>query len=180
MPCAFNLSAVLTELATAPLMRPLIFASSSMNTLAVDPEPTPIQASLTTCLIASRATASFCSSWVMRARRSFLSRRRQIGADAFEQLRCEPDRLGKRRMRMDRAADIDGVSAHLDGKRDFTHQIAGVRSDDPAADDPMRGVVEQQLGEALIATIGDRAAGGGPRKYRLLQLDALRDRKSVV
>src|SRR5437016_225017 len=142
MPCVFTRSAVLTELATAPLMRPLIFASSSMNKLAVDPEPTPTQASLTTCLIASRATASFCSTWVIGARRSFLPRWRQIGADAFEQFGCEPDRLGKRRMRMDRAADVNGIGAHLDCERDFAHQIAGMRADDGAADNPMRRIIE--------------------------------------
>src|SRR5436309_11769836 len=100
-----------------------------MNKLAVDPEPTPIHASLIAYLIASLATACFCPScfcpscavfivgppplrpqWPMRPlrcphrgsnshlgtalRRSFLSRRRQICADAFEQLGCEPDRLG--------------------------------------------------------------------------------------
>ena len=42
MPCAFSRSAVLTELATAPLIRCLIFASSSMKKFAVEPEPTPI------------------------------------------------------------------------------------------------------------------------------------------
>src|SRR5947208_16747802 len=151
MPCDLNRSAVLTELETAPLMRPLIFASSSMKRLAVEPEPTPIQASVMTYLIASRATACFCSSWVMQALRSFLSCWRQIGAHAFEQLGCESDRLGKRRMRMDRASDVDGVGAHLDCERDFAHQIAGMRADDGAADNPMRRVVEQQLGKAFVA-----------------------------
>ena len=34
-------------------------------------------------------------------------------------------------------------------------------------------VVEQQLGEALVAAVGDGAAGGGPREHRLADLDAL-------
>src|SRR5258708_30971965 len=67
MRCAFRRSAVLTELATAPLNRCLIFASSSMKKFAVEPEPTPIHALSTTCLIASRATACLSSSWVMSA-----------------------------------------------------------------------------------------------------------------
>jgi hypothetical protein len=46
-------------------MRFLILPSSSMKKLAVVPEPTPIQASSTTYLIASRATACLSSSWVM-------------------------------------------------------------------------------------------------------------------
>ena len=65
MPWPFSRSAVFTELATAPLIRCLIFASSSMKKFAVDPEPTPITASSTTYLIASRATACFCSSCVI-------------------------------------------------------------------------------------------------------------------
>ena len=46
-------------------------------------------------------------------------------------------------MRMDRAADVDGVGAHLDREHDLADQIAGVRSDDTATDDAMRCVVEQ-------------------------------------
>src|SRR5216110_2842402 len=114
MPCDFNLSAVLTELATAPLIRPLIFASSSMNKSAVDPEPTPIHASDN---VLDRFSCDGLLLLVLGhgARRLFLAGRRQIGAHAFEQLGCEPDRLGKRWMRMDCASEVDGVSAHLDG-----------------------------------------------------------------
>src|SRR4029077_17448043 len=65
MPCAFSRSADFTELDTVPLIRCLIFASSSMKRLAVEPEPMPIHASSTTYLIAARATACFCSSWVI-------------------------------------------------------------------------------------------------------------------
>ena len=61
MPCAFSRSAVRTELATAPRMRPLIFASSSMKKSVVEPVPTPIHASSSTYRIASRAAAAFCS-----------------------------------------------------------------------------------------------------------------------
>ncbi len=40
--CLCSRSAVLIELATAPLMRPLMAASSSMKKLAVEPLPTPM------------------------------------------------------------------------------------------------------------------------------------------
>ena len=46
-------------------------------------------------------------------------------------------------------------------------------ADDAAADDPMRGLVKDQLGEALVAAIGDRAPRSRPREDRLAELDAL-------
>src|SRR4029077_6360182 len=121
MPCAFSRSAVFTELATAPLMRFLILASSSMKKFAVEPEPTPIHASATTCLIASRATACFSSSWVTL----LLPRRRQVGADALVDLGRESHRFTQCWMRMDRLADVHCVGTHLDGQRDFADQVAG-------------------------------------------------------
>src|ERR1700719_1237202 len=140
MPWLLRRSAVLTELATVPLIRCLIFASSSMKKFAVEPEPTPITASSTMYLIASRATACFCSSCVIaRLERessirlsrgaSFLARGRQIGAHTLEELRAEPDRLAQCRMRMDRTPDVDGVGAHLDRERDLADQVPGVRAD---------------------------------------------------
>src|SRR4029077_17867296 len=43
-----------------------------------------------------------------------------------------------------------------------------------AANAAMRGLVEDQLGEALVATVGDRAARRRPREHRLAVLDPLR------
>src|SRR6185369_13893519 len=168
MPWLFRRSAVATELATAPLIRCLIFASSSMKWFAVEPVPTPTIASSSTYSIAARAAACFCSSCVIaglgrgssmqsRENRSFLPRRRQIGAHAFEELGAQSDRFGERRMRMDRAADVGCIGAHLDRERDLADQVAGMRADDAAADDPVRRVVEQELREALVAAVGDRA-----------------------
>jgi hypothetical protein len=70
-------------------------------------------------------------------------------------------------VRVDGLADIHGVRAHLDGQRDFADHVACVRADDAAADDAMGFGVEQQLGEAFVAAIGDGAAGGGPREQAL-------------
>ena len=53
-------------------------------------------------------------------------------------------------------------------------QVARMRADDAAADDAVRVLVEQQLGEAFVAAVGDRAPGRGPREQRLLDGDALR------
>ena len=90
--------------------------------------------------------------------------RRQIRAHALERFGREADRLAQRRVRVDGAADVDRVGAHLDRQRDLADQVAGVRADDAAADDAVRLRVEQQLGEALVAAVGDRAAGRGPRE----------------
>ncbi len=80
----------------------------------------------------------------------------------------------QRRMRMDRLADVDRIAAHLDGEADFADQVARVRADDAAADAAVRRLVEQQLGEAFVAAVGDRAAGRRPGEHRLAVLDALR------
>jgi hypothetical protein len=61
---------------------------------------------------------------------------------------------------VDGVADIGGVAAHFDRQADFTDQVAGVGADDAATDDAMRCFVEDQLGEALRATIGQ----GPPRR----------------
>ncbi len=61
MPCLFSRSALASDAATAPSMRPLIVASASMNRLTVEPEPTPITPSCA-YFSAACATARFCSS----------------------------------------------------------------------------------------------------------------------
>ena len=65
---------------------------------------------------------------------------------------------------MDGLADVDGVGAHLDGQRDLADHVAGVGADDAAADDAVGFFIEDQLGEALVAAVGNRPAGGGPGK----------------
>jgi chromosome condensin MukBEF ATPase and DNA-binding subunit MukB len=68
---------------------------------------------------------------------------------------------------MDRLADIGCVRAHLDRQTDFADQVAGIQTDDAAADDAMRYFVEDELGEAFVATVGDRATRSGPREQAL-------------
>ena len=61
--------------------------------------------------------------------------------------------------------DVDGVCAHFYCEAHLTNQVTRVGADDTAADDAVRFVVEDQLGEAFIATVGDGATAGGPREF---------------
>ena len=60
---------------------------------------------------------------------------------------------------MDGFADVFSVAAHFDGQADFANHIAAVRTDDTAADDTAGFGIKNQLGEAVIATVGNRATG---------------------
>src|SRR5690606_8312479 len=59
-------------------------------------------------------------------------------------LRGERDRLGQRRVRMDREADILRVAPHLDRERGLCDQVAGIRADDAGADHAMRLALEEE------------------------------------
>ena len=59
-----------------------------------------------------------------------------------------------------------GVAAHLDRERRLGDQVAGVRADDAAADQPLGRLVEQQLGHALVASQRQRAARSPPKGRR--------------
>ena len=74
---------------------------------------------------------------------------------------------------MDRLADVDRIAAHLDREANLADQIARMGADDAAAEQSVVRFVEQKLGEALVAAIGDGAAGRRPGKHRLAVLDAL-------
>src|SRR5512135_1697511 len=100
MPCFFRRSALASDAATAPSMRPLIAARASMNRLTVEPEPTPTTASSTTYLRAASATCFLSSSWVISPG-LLLPLRRQVGADAFEQLGRHADGFAEGRVRVD-------------------------------------------------------------------------------
>ena len=88
-----------------------------------------------------------------------------VRAGAVGDLRRHADALAQRRMRMDGLADVHLVGAHLDRQRDLADHVAGVGADDAAADDAVGLRVEQQLGEAFVAAVGDRPAGGGPGEH---------------
>ncbi len=81
----------------------------------------------------------------------------------FVQFGGHPDRLAERRVRVDRLADVLGVRAHLDGQADLADQVARIQADDAAADHAMGFLVEDQLGEALVA---DRSRSRGPMPPR--------------
>src|SRR5688572_29946976 len=172
MPCFFRRSALASEAATAPSMRPLMVASASMNLNTVEPEPTPTIASSTTCFSASRATSSFSASWVMSSFLLLLLRR-QVGAHTLEQLRGHADRFAGGGMRVDGLADVGGVGAHLDRERELADQVARAGADDRAAHQAVRLRVEQQLGETLVAAIGDGTPRSGPGKLRHADRGAL-------
>ena len=73
------------------------------------------------------------------------------------------DAFAQRGVRVDRLAYIDGISAHLDGQRHFADHVAGVGADHAAAQDlsvamGFWAVVEQQLGDAFVAAVGNGEA----------------------
>ena len=79
---------------------------------------------------------------------------------------------------MDRLANVHGICAHLNRQGDLTDHVARMRADHAAAQDlavTMRlwRVVEQQLGDAFVAPVGNGTAGGGPGEQAFLDLDAL-------
>ncbi|CWN32114.1 Uncharacterised protein [Neisseria meningitidis] len=65
---------------------------------------------------------------------------------------------------MDGFADVCRVAAHFDGKADFADHVATVRTDNAAADDAAGFGIENQLGKAVVATVGNRTAGSRPRE----------------
>src|SRR3990172_301772 len=153
MPWALRRSALACELATAPSIRPLIFASSSMKQFAVEPVPTPTMASSTTYLIASRATACFSSSWVIERSRFLLGflRQIQIGDAAQRHFGGEERRLRQRRGRVNGEADVLHVGAPFPRQHQFGDQFAGVDADDAGAEYAFRALVVEQLGHTFIA-----------------------------
>src|SRR5437868_9394753 len=114
------------------------------------------------------STASASSA--RRPRKGLLSTpawRGKIRAGAGEDLRGKPDALAERRVRVDGAADVLGVGAHLDGEADLRDQVARVQPDDPPSDHaPVRLVVEQ-LDESFVAAVRDRPSARRPGEDRL-------------
>ena len=48
--------------------------------------------------------------------------------------RCHANALAQRRVRVNGLADVDGVSAHLDGQGHLANHVARVRADHAAAE----------------------------------------------
>ena len=106
-------------------------------------------------------------------RRLPLLRHIQIRQHPGEGLGRHREGLGERRVGMDGEGDVLGLAAHLDRQRGFRNEVAGVRPDDAAADRPLRRLVPQRLGQALVAPERKRAPARGPREDRLAVSDAL-------
>src|SRR4051794_20874354 len=85
----------------------------------------------------------------------------------------QAERLGQRRVRMDREPDVLRVGPHLQRERELADQLAGVDADDPRAEDPAGPRLQDELGHALRAADAERAAGSGPREYGRLDLRAV-------
>src|SRR6266478_7010621 len=95
------------------------------------------------------------------------ARRGKIRASAGEDLRGKPDALTERRVRVDGAADVLGVGAHLDGEADLRDQVARVQPDDPPSDHARVRLVVEQLDESLVAAVRDRPSARRPGEDRL-------------
>src|SRR6218665_4204105 len=98
--------------------------------------------------------------------------RRPIRATAMRNLRRHAYAFAQRGVGVDGFGDVHYVGAHLDGQGDFADHVAGVAADHGAAPDfaaapGFGGVVEQQLGVALVAAVGNGGAPGGPGEQAL-------------
>src|SRR3546814_9603097 len=76
-------------------------------------------------------------------------------------------------MRMNGLAYVDRISTHFYGQCNFAYQVASVGTHNTAAQYSMCFSIEQQLGKALVAPIGD-----GPPRCRPWE-QAFLDRNAV-
>ena len=72
-------------------------------------------------------------------------------------------RFAERRVRVDRFGDVADRAAHFDRDDRFGDQLAGAGADDAAAEHALGRRVDEPLGQAVGAAVGDRAAAGLPR-----------------
>ena len=78
-------------------------------------------------------------------------------------LRRHADAFAKRRMRVNRLADVHRICTHLDGQRNLANHVARMRANHATTENfavAMRfwGIIKQQLGDTFIAAIGNGAA----------------------
>src|SRR5438105_12811794 len=74
---------------------------------------------------------------------------------------------------MDGEPDVGGIAASLHGERDLADQLAGVGAYDAAAQHAVGFGIEQELGEALVASERERAAVRHPRERTLAERGAV-------
>ena len=60
-------------------------------------------------------------------------------------------------MRMDGLAEVNRIASHLHGEAYLADQVARMGADDAAAEQSVISLIEQELGESLVAPVGDRA-----------------------
>ena len=77
--------------------------------------------------------------------------------------RRHADGFAQRGMRMNRLADVYGISPHLNRQGNFANHVARVGADHAAAQNlavavGFGGIIKQQLGDTFIAAIGNGAA----------------------
>src|SRR6185369_13883805 len=78
------------------------------------------------------------------------------GETLFEALiRGAPADRGERWIRMDDGGEVLGTQSFRDGKRQLGDELAGMRTDDGAAENPASGI-RQDLGETPGLTLGMR------------------------
>src|SRR5207302_11340739 len=86
---------------------------------------------------------------------------------------CTCDGLDECRVRMDCKPYVCGVTSVLHGERDLADQLAGVGAYDAAAQHAVVDGIEQELGEALVASERERAAVRHPRERTLAERGAV-------
>ena len=72
---------------------------------------------------------------------------------AFENLGRHADRFAQRWMRMNGLSDVRGLATHFNSETDFADEIAGVGTNNAAADHAMGRLIEQKLRKTLVASI---------------------------
>src|SRR6266705_4915255 len=104
---------------------------------------------------------------------ALLLRHVQVGEGALDRLGCTRDGLAEGRVRMDGEPDVGGIAAVLHRERDLADQLAGVGAYDAAAQHAVAVGIEQELGEALVASERERAAVRHPRERTLAERGAV-------
>ena len=97
------------------------------------------------------------------------ARWRQIRAAPTRHLRRHADALAQRGVRVNRLADVHRISTHLDRQRNLANHVAGVGTNHATAQYlavalGLKRIVKQQLGDAFVAAIGNRATGSRPSR----------------
>jgi mRNA interferase HicA len=96
-----------------------------------------------------------------------LPRRRQIRATAVRHLRRHANALAQHRVWVNRLANVHRIRTHLDGQGNLANHVARMRANHAAAKNlavamGFGAVVKQQLGDTLVAAVGNGTARRHP------------------